>query len=206
MTKGLLEQGMNLVALCPEPHVGGDDRVEGAGLELIEEAVGGARLQQEGRRSPAPRPCSARRRGVTSASKSSIMPRRTRGRAPCPAMVSSARAWSASLRMALARRRKISPAGVRVRGRSERLRRGAPTSRSRLVSCWLTVAGEVSSRRAAAETDASSAVATKTSISQSRDLALPLRHPASGPALSQARDNGAREQRAVSIAGAAAGA
>src|SRR6056297_3862269 len=105
--------------------------------------------------------------GVTSASRSSIMPRRKRVSVVRCDIASAARACAASSRIACARRCMISPAGVRRMGRALRCKSVAPTAPSRLVNCWLTAEGLAPSRRAAAEIDRSSAAAMNTSIPQS---------------------------------------
>ena len=109
-------------------------------------------------------------RGVTSASRSSIMPRLNRDRRDRSCIASSARASAASLRIDCARLRKSSPAGVNASGRALRFNSVAPRAASRLVNCWLTAEGLAPSRRAVAEIDSSSAVAANTSIPQSVTL------------------------------------
>ena len=52
-------------------------------------------------------------------------------------------------------------------GRDDRSRSVVPVDTSSFVNCWLTVATEASSLRAAAVTEPSSAAATKTSTPQS---------------------------------------
>ena len=104
--------------------------------------------------------------GVTSSSRSSIIPRRKRVNPRISLIASSVRTCSASFMIFCARLRKISPAGVNKMGRALRCNSVTPIAPSRLVSCWLTAEGLAPRRRAAAVMERSSAVAINTSTPQ----------------------------------------
>ena len=134
---GLLDRGWNVGGLMPEPMSAATIVVEGAGIELIEEAVGGGPVSSRNGRG-------AQRPAMSAGGAGSVRvenldhAKATRVRGPCCSMGQlGAAPGRPRLRMALARRRKIfaraSGSGVPQRCLREGRR---PDIALKLVSCW----------------------------------------------------------------------